>query len=201
MTGMRYFATLRAVTKKKVEDIEMATTTLSQRRQGVGRGRWLWIGSAAIVLAILAALLLTRTSSSSSTSTVSTTTVTSGSLVASVAGSGTVAAAQSLDLTFQTSGSVTQVLVKEGDLVKADQPLAAPIGAGPARRAQEPQRRQDQQRRGYGPPGPAGSPISDRQQLGQQNQGPAGSPESGRRADAGSIAVRYRAEELAICPG
>ncbi len=102
----------------------MATTTLSQRRQGVGRGRWLWIGSAAIVLAILAALLLTRTSSSSSTSTVSTTTVTSGSLVASVAGSGTVAAAQSLDLTFQTSGSVTQVLVKEGDLVKADQPLA-----------------------------------------------------------------------------
>ena len=102
----------------------MATTTLPQRRQGISRGRWLWIGSAAIVLAIIVALLLTRTSSSSSTPTVSTTTVTSGSIVASVAGSGTVAAAQSLDLTFQTSGSVTHVLVKEGDVVKANQPLA-----------------------------------------------------------------------------
>lgn len=102
----------------------MATTTLPQRRAGISRGRWIWIGVAAIVLAIVAALLLTFTSSGSSTPTVSTTTVTSGNVVASVAGSGTLAAAQSLDLTFQTSGSVTQVLVKEGDLVKADQPLA-----------------------------------------------------------------------------
>ena len=102
----------------------MATTTLPQRRAGISRGRWLWIGSAAIVIAIIAALLLSFTTSSSSTPTVSTTTVSSGSVVASVAGSGTVAAAQSLDLTFQTTGSVTQVLVKEGDLVKANQPLA-----------------------------------------------------------------------------
>ena len=102
----------------------MATTTLSRRRQGISRTRWLWIGSAAIVLAIIVALLLTRTSSSSSAPTISTTTVTSGSIVASVAGSGTVAAAQSLDLTFPTSGSVTHVLVKEGDLVRANQPLA-----------------------------------------------------------------------------
>ncbi len=112
------------VSYKKLGETIMATTTLPQRRAGIGRGRWIWIGVAAIVLAIVAAVLLTRTSSSSSTTTVSTTTVTSGSVVASVAGSGTVAAAQSLDLTFQTSGSVTQVLVKEGDLVKAQQPLA-----------------------------------------------------------------------------
>ena len=84
----------------------MATTTLHQRRQGISRGRWLWLGSAAIVLAIVIAILLTRTTSRSSTPTVSTTAVTSGSLIASVAGSGSVAAAQSLDLTFQTSGSV-----------------------------------------------------------------------------------------------
>jgi HlyD family secretion protein len=102
----------------------MATTTLPQRRPGISRGRWLWIGSAAIALAIIAAILLTRPGSSASTPTLPTTTVSSGSIVASVAGSGTVAAAQALDLMFQASGSVTQVLVQEGDLVKANQPLA-----------------------------------------------------------------------------
>src|SRR4051812_16884768 len=102
----------------------MATSTLPQRRAGISRGRWIWIGIGAIVIAIIIAVLLTRTSSSSSTPAVSTTTVASGNIVATVDGSGTVAAAQSLDLTFQTTGSVTQVLVKEGDLVKTDQPLA-----------------------------------------------------------------------------
>ncbi|MBK9709858.1 MAG: efflux RND transporter periplasmic adaptor subunit [Kouleothrix sp.] len=102
----------------------MATTTLPQRRAGLSRARWIWVGVAAIVLAIAAALFLTRTSSSAAAPSVATTTVASGSVVASVAGSGTVAAAQSLDLAFQAGGSVAQVLVKEGDLVKASQPLA-----------------------------------------------------------------------------
>ncbi|MEO7913705.1 MAG: biotin/lipoyl-binding protein, partial [Roseiflexaceae bacterium] len=102
----------------------MATTTLPQRRTGFTRGRWLWIGSAVIVLAIIGALLLTRTTSSASTITIATTTVASGSLVASIAGSGSIAAAQSLDLPFQASGNVTEVLVKEGDTVTAGQPLA-----------------------------------------------------------------------------
>ncbi len=102
----------------------MATSTLPQQRAGISRGRWMWIGIGAIVIAIVVALLLTSTSSSSSAPAVPTTTVSTGNVVASVAGSGTVAAAQSLDLTFQTTGSVTQVLVKEGDLVKAGQPLA-----------------------------------------------------------------------------
>src|SRR5215212_4934400 len=102
----------------------MATSTLPQRRAGISRGRWMWIGIGAIAIAIVAALLLTSTRSSASTPTVSTTSVSTGNVVASVAGSGTVAAAQSLDLTFQTTGSVTQVLVKEGDPVKAGQPLA-----------------------------------------------------------------------------
>jgi HlyD family secretion protein len=102
----------------------MATTTLPQRRAGISRGRWIWAGIAAIVLAIAAAVLLTRTNANSSTPTVSTTTVATGNVVASVAGSGTVAAAQSLDLAFQTSGSVTEVLVAEGDQVRAGQPLA-----------------------------------------------------------------------------
>jgi HlyD family secretion protein len=102
----------------------MATTTIPQQRAGSNRGRWIWAGLALIVLAIAAALLLTRTSSSSSTPTISTTTVTPGNIVATVDGSGTIAAAQSLDLTFQTSGTVTQVLVKEGDSVQAGQVLA-----------------------------------------------------------------------------
>src|SRR6266542_3348007 len=101
----------------------MATTTL-QRRQGLSRGQWLGGGIALIVLVIIAALAINSRSSSSATSTVATNTVGRGEIVASVAGSGTVAAAQALDLSFQTSGMVTQVLVHEGDLVKANQPLA-----------------------------------------------------------------------------
>jgi HlyD family secretion protein len=102
----------------------MATTSIPQQRARSNRGRWIWAGLALIVLAIAAALLLSRTSSPSSAPTVSTTTVASGNIVATVDGSGTIAAAQSLDLPFQTSGTVTQVLVKEGDSVKAGQVLA-----------------------------------------------------------------------------
>src|SRR6266498_2964550 len=102
---------------------QMATTTL-QRRQGLSRGTWLGGGIALIVLVIIAALVLNGRANSSAAPTVATTTVTRGSVVATVAGSGTVAPAQALDLSFQTSGTVTQVLVKDGDLVKANQPLA-----------------------------------------------------------------------------
>jgi len=101
----------------------MATTTL-QRRQGLSRGQWLGGGIALIVLVIIAALAINSRSSSSATSTIATTTVGRGEIVANVAGSGTVAAAQALDLSFQTSGTVTQVLVHEGDSVTAGQTLA-----------------------------------------------------------------------------
>ncbi len=102
----------------------MATTTLPEGSAGIRRGRWIGAGSAVIVLGLIAALLLNRTSSSSSTTTTATTTVTRGTVVAAVAGSGTVAAAQSLDLAFPTSGTVTQVLVTAGDSVTAGQTLA-----------------------------------------------------------------------------
>jgi HlyD family secretion protein len=101
----------------------MATTTL-QRRQGLSRGQWLGGGIALIVLVIIAALTINSFGSSSATPTVATTTIARGGIVASVAGSGTVAAAQALDLSFQTSGTVTQVLVGEGDTVAAGQTLA-----------------------------------------------------------------------------
>jgi HlyD family secretion protein len=101
----------------------MATTTL-QRRQGLSRGQWLGGGIALIVIVIIAALAINSRSSSSAISTVATTTVGRGAILASVGGSGTVAAAQALDLSFQTSGTVTHVLIKEGDNVTAGQTLA-----------------------------------------------------------------------------
>jgi HlyD family secretion protein len=52
-----------------------------------------------------------------------TATVTRGSLRASVSANGSLAAARSVSLAFSTSGRVTEVLVKEGDQVKAGQAL------------------------------------------------------------------------------
>jgi HlyD family secretion protein len=102
----------------------MATTTLPQQRAGVHRGRWVAGGIALIVLAIIAAVLLSARRSSSAASTTATSPVTRGTIIASVAGTGSVAAAQSLDLAFQTSGTVTEMLVEEGDQVQVGQLLA-----------------------------------------------------------------------------
>ncbi|MBI4673287.1 MAG: efflux RND transporter periplasmic adaptor subunit [Chloroflexi bacterium] len=88
---------------------------------------WLIVGAVVILLAIGAALLIAnpfRNSSAQAASKQSTVTVTRGSITGSVSGSGTVTADQLLDLTFQTNGTVQNVLVKEGDVVKLDQPLA-----------------------------------------------------------------------------
>ncbi|NTW96946.1 MAG: efflux RND transporter periplasmic adaptor subunit [Oscillochloris sp.] len=103
----------------------MATTTLPQPRVGADahRGRWIAGIIAVVLIALLAALVISRANSGAAT-TAATTTVASGTIIASVAGSGSVAAAQSLDLAFQTSGSVTQVLVAAGDTVASGQPLA-----------------------------------------------------------------------------
>ncbi len=102
----------------------MATTVSLPRRQGMSRGRWIAAGVVVIVLVIIAALLLNRATSRTTTQTVTTSPVAAGSVVASVTGSGTVAAAQTLDVPFATSGTVTQVMVKEGDTVSAGQVLA-----------------------------------------------------------------------------
>ena len=102
----------------------MATTTLPQQRTGTRRGRWIAGGIMLIVLAIVAAVLLSTRRGGSAGSTAATVPVTRGPIVASVAGTGAIAAAQTLDLPFQTNGTVTEVLVKEGDLVQAGQVLA-----------------------------------------------------------------------------
>src|ERR1700712_3375703 len=101
----------------------MATATLP-RRQGITRGRWLGAGIFLIILVIIAALAINSRRTSSTTVTVATTAVTSGSVVASIAGSGSVAAGQALGLPFQARGRVTPVREKKGDPVPAAQPLA-----------------------------------------------------------------------------
>lgn len=99
-------------------------TTETRPRVRKIRGRWLLIGIVLVILAILVAVFLGTRSSQAQTSTERTVAVTRGSITATVDGSGTVAAAQELDLNFQTSGTVTEILVQEGDTVTAGQPLA-----------------------------------------------------------------------------
>jgi len=65
-----------------------------------------------------------RASKQASTTAPSTSTVQRGDLQAVVSSSGTVRSAQSLDVTFGTSGTVAEVLVEIGDEVKAGQELA-----------------------------------------------------------------------------
>ncbi|MDZ4719459.1 MAG: hypothetical protein SH847_13475, partial [Roseiflexaceae bacterium] len=91
----------------------MASVTLPTKR-ATGGNRRIFIGIGVIIIAIIAALILTRPQSASTQTTSTTTSVASGNIVASVDGNGTVTAAQSVDLTFQSSGSITQVLVQEG---------------------------------------------------------------------------------------
>ena len=101
----------------------MATTTLPRRRAGLS-GRWLIGGIALIVVAIVVAVVISGVSRRSTSVGPATIPVTRGDLVATVAGSGSVAAEQILNLPFQTSGTITEVLVKEGDGVEAGQVLA-----------------------------------------------------------------------------
>jgi len=101
----------------------MATTTLPRRRAGLS-GRWLIGGIALIVVAIVVAVVISGASRRSTSVGPATVPVTRGDLVATVAGSGSVAAEQTLNLPFQSSGTVTEVLVKEGDSVQVGQILA-----------------------------------------------------------------------------
>jgi HlyD family secretion protein len=88
------------------------------------RGRWLTAGIIIIVVAIIAAIAINSMTRPSAASAISTTTVARSQIVATTAGSGTIAAAQSLDVAFATSGTIAEILVSEGDQVRAGEPLA-----------------------------------------------------------------------------
>jgi HlyD family secretion protein len=101
----------------------MASTSIPRRRSGLS-GRWLIGGIALIIVAIAAALVFNGVGRPSAAAAPTTIAVTRGNLVASVSGSGSVAAEQLLNLAFQANGTVTDVLVKEGDSVQTGQALA-----------------------------------------------------------------------------
>ena len=80
-----------------------------------------WIRPA--LAALMAALVLVACGGTTTTTT-STATVTRGDLVQSVSGSGQIKPAQDLNMAFGTAGTVAQVLVHEGQQVKAGEQLA-----------------------------------------------------------------------------
>jgi HlyD family secretion protein len=84
----------------------------------------IWIGVGVTVVVIIAAILViasirNQSGGSGSSATYQTTTVQVGTLTSTVEGAGTVASTQSVNLAWQTSGQVDQVLVQIGTQVKA----------------------------------------------------------------------------------
>lgn len=101
----------------------MSNTLLPRRR--LLRSRWAIGCLAVVVLAIVAVLLFGNLNKSPTALTLAgTVVVTRGNLVSSITGSGTIAAEQSLNLSFPNGGTVRQVLVKAGDTVEPGQILA-----------------------------------------------------------------------------
>lgn len=109
----------------------MATTDFprtggARRTRGKRPGWYRWRWFALPIVLVLAALALFWWLGGRTTTTTTTTTgtVSKGNLTISVSGSGTVAAARTVDVPFQQSGTITAVNVKVGDTVKAGQTLA-----------------------------------------------------------------------------
>lgn len=101
----------------------MATSSPVAPRRRATR-RWLIPLIVVAALVVTASFLLRGSATRAATAAPATTTVTRGSLTATISGSGTVAAEQSVNLPFASAGAVTEVLVNDGDTVKAGQVLA-----------------------------------------------------------------------------
>ena len=99
------------------------STKLSPRRRGLFASRWLIPGIGAILILVVVGLLTSGALRKSNGPGPATVGVTRGPITATVNGIGTVAAAQTVDLALPGTGPVTDVLVKQGDLVTAGQPL------------------------------------------------------------------------------
>jgi HlyD family secretion protein len=86
---------------------------------------WTRIITSVISIVVLAAVLSACGAPAASEQTESdSATVTRGNITATVSGSGSISAAQTVDLAFQTSGVVAEILVDIGDSVTADQAIA-----------------------------------------------------------------------------
>lgn len=100
----------------------MATTTATLNK-GRTNNRWLIIGLVVIAIAIIAGVGFSRVRTTKAAA-ITTVPVTRSTIIATITGSGSIAAEQELSVPFQTSGNVTEILVEEGATVHAGQPLA-----------------------------------------------------------------------------
>ena len=103
----------------------MTTPKTPARKKGPRMNRGLLAGIIVIVVMIGVALVIANppgraTAAAQGPATVA---VTRGKIIGSVAGNGTVAAEQTVDLAFQSTGSVKSVMVDAGDTVKAEDSL------------------------------------------------------------------------------
>jgi HlyD family secretion protein len=104
--------------------IGMTTSSSTNLRRRSSSRRWIVFVAVAVIAIVAAVLILRGPSSRAATDLPATTKVARGALTATVAGSGSVAAEQTVNLPFASAGTVTEVLVKDGDAVKAGQVLA-----------------------------------------------------------------------------
>ncbi len=107
----------------------MATlaTVNKNKKSNTNTKRWFIIGGVVIVVALIAGVVTATRATGASPNAVgtqSTLVVGRGNIVSAVSGAGTIQAQDTVDLAFQSSGTVAQVLVEEGDAVTQGQTLA-----------------------------------------------------------------------------
>ena len=107
----------------------MATLTAINKNKKANSKRWFIIGGIVIVVAIIAAVLTATVANGAgrnvnTVGTQSTLVVGRGNIVSAVSGAGTIEPQETVDLAFQSAGTVAQVLVQEGDVVTQGQTLA-----------------------------------------------------------------------------
>src|SRR5690349_16323781 len=95
---------------------------IGAKQPSMAQSRWLALPALLTIIALVVFWQLPNRLAPVTATT--TATVTQGSLTTVVSGSGSVAAARSVDLSFQQSSTITAVNVAVGDTVKAGQPLA-----------------------------------------------------------------------------
>jgi HlyD family secretion protein len=96
----------------------------SKRRFGIGRRTLIGIGVIALMIVIALVVANPPGRATAVPAGPATVAVTRGKIIGSVSGSGAIAAEQSVDLYFQSTGNVRAVAVTEGDVVQAGQVLA-----------------------------------------------------------------------------
>jgi RND family efflux transporter MFP subunit len=106
----------------------MASTATPRKRSRTGGRRWWIIGGVLLVLAVIGGLVVTLMPRAPAAGVLpegwATAEATSGSIAATVSATGNVEPAAEADLRFETTGTISAILVAPGDQVELAQPLA-----------------------------------------------------------------------------